>query len=496
MKHEHITAESIHQKMLQHVAPLPSQAEYARNLASILSMHVHRNELIDDGLSPDELPAPSAIVVAPTGQGKTFLLRKMAESLELNVITIDCSTLSAEGWKGTSVSQRLAAAKEDAKNQRAFERSIVFFDEIDKLKFWGTHYDQGNAMVNILQLFNGGTVSVEVGKKIESLNVSRFTVLFGGAFSGLEDIIRERIYPKRKIGFDSNDAREPAATAELMQQVTSVDLAKFGLMPELLGRIGTILSIPPLELEDYRQLLNAEAGSLRQKYHNYFWNLYGVTFEIADTGVEAIAQKCMEDPSSGARAVNPIVNDIMRYAVTAVESQAAICKVILDADENGCCIRYEHGERIYAFRSQVDEKEEQPPVIIKAKNMPAMVRKLCRYYQNAGGELDTLPQLEAFLDCAITFLFTSCKPSEFTYESLEKLARSVHRTEGKSGFDVILADARQHVPVACRLTLDKLYSPWMQKNLVSALQLIAIYIETKNHVGKILLDIPRKKNAQ
>lgn len=495
MEYKNLSTESIHQKMLEHVAPLPSQAAYAHNLATILSIHVHRNQLIDDGFHADELPAPSAIVVAPTGQGKTFLLRKMAESLGLNVITIDCSTLSAEGWKGTSISQRLAAAKEDAKNQRAFERSIVFFDEIDKLKFWGTHHDQGNAMVNILQLFNGGTVSVEIDKKVESLNVSRFTMLFGGAFSGLEDIIQERISPQRKIGFNSNDTDVSTTTAELIQQVTSADLAKFGLMPELLGRIGTILSIPPLELEDYRQLLNAEAGSLRQKYHNYFWNLYGVTFEIADTGVEAIAQKCMDDPSSGARAVNPIVNDIMRCAVTAVESQASICKVILDADEDGCCIRYEHGERTYAFRSQDDKKEEQPPVIIKAKNMPAMVRKLCRYYRNAGGELDTLPQLEAFLNCAITFLFTSCKPSEFTFESLEKLARSVHRTEGKSGFDVIMADARQHVPVACRLTLDKVYSPWMQKNLVSALQLIAIYIETKNHVGKILLDIP-PKNAQ
>lgn len=84
MKNE-ITTESIYQMTLQHVAPLPSQAAYAHNLASIFSMHIHRNELIDNGLSPDELPAPSALVVAPTGQGKTFLVRKMAECLNLHV---------------------------------------------------------------------------------------------------------------------------------------------------------------------------------------------------------------------------------------------------------------------------------------------------------------------------------------------------------------------------------------------------------------------------
>ena len=478
-KKKNVTTESIYQKLLQKVAPLPSQVEYAHNLASIISMHIHRNELIDDGFSPDELPTPSAIVVAPTGQGKTYLVRKMAECLDLHVITIDCSTLSAEGWRGTALSQRLAAAQEEIKDEEAFARSILFFDEIDKLRFWGNHNDQGNAMVNILQMFNNGTVALEIDKKVENIEVSRFTLLFGGAFDGLEEIIRERVCSKRKIGFDCDDTRGQKTKSELMQMVIISDLAKFGLMPELLGRIGTILTIPPLALEDYRQLLDAEAGSLRRKYHNYLQNLYGVGFEIAPAGVEAIAQKCMET-STGARAVNPIINDVMRSAIAEVEAESSICSVILDAGENGCYVRYQYGDRTYAFRNPLQEQEKLLPVVIKAKNLPALVRKLCRY-------------------CAITFLYRCAKPSEFTFCSLEKLARAVKRSAGasaKSPFDIILRDAHDTVSPSQRHRFNEMYTPSMQTSLVSALQIIAIYIELKNRRGCVVFNVPKRKSLE
>lgn len=495
---EYLTTESIYQKTLQHVAPLPSQATYAHNLASIFSMHVHRNELIDDGLSPDELPAPSALVVAPTGQGKTFLVRKMAECLNLHVITIDCSTMAAEGWKGVSLSERLATLKEELKDDEKFARSILFFDEVDKIRLADENYRRGNPMVNLLQMFNGNKVAIERGRDVEHIDVSRFTVLFGGAFDGLENVIRERICPKRKIGFDDSNAKEELSSAELLQAVTTADLKEFGLMPELLGRIGTILTIPPLQIEDYRQLLNAEAGSLRKRYSNYLGRLYGVSFEIADSGVETIAQKCMES-SSGARAVNPIVNDIMRRAVAAVESDSTICKVILHADEDGCCAVYEHGVRGYAFRSptQEEEQKDHPQVVIKAKNLPALVRKLCRYYRNASGDIIFVPQLEAFLDCALTFLFSRCRPSERTFESLEKLARAVRRSAGKnakSPFDIILGDAHKNVSFTQRHNFDKAYTPSMQTQLVSALEIIAIYIEEKNTRGRVVFEVPKKNS--
>lgn len=190
-----LTTMDILEKTMGSIAPLPSQAEYARQLAGILAMHVNRNLLIDDGFSPDELPAPSAIVVAPTGQGKTYLLRKMAECLNLNVITVGCSTLVGENYKGTSLSQRLAGAMEEAKNQKAFEESLLFFDEIDKL--CGGSSNRANGMTSLLQLFNGGKVALSKDDRTATnIDISRFTILMGGAFEGLDEIIRKRVSPR------------------------------------------------------------------------------------------------------------------------------------------------------------------------------------------------------------------------------------------------------------------------------------------------------------
>lgn len=99
------TADAIFERTMRTVAPLPCQKAYLKQLASIMSFHIHRNHLMDEGYLVDDLPPMSAIVIAPTGQGKTFLLRKMAEAIDLNLITVDCSTLAAEGWKGVGLSQ-------------------------------------------------------------------------------------------------------------------------------------------------------------------------------------------------------------------------------------------------------------------------------------------------------------------------------------------------------------------------------------------------------
>ena len=489
MAHQIWTSEKILKQTLQHVAPLPSQESYARSLASIFAMHIHRNDLIDDGLSPDELPTPSAIVVAPTGQGKTYLLRKMAECLDLNIITVDCSTLVAEGFKGASLSERLVGAKEAATSRDSFERSILFLDEVDKL---AKQTSIGNGMTNLLQLFNGSTLALSTnGGKSEQINISRFTVLLGGAFEGLENIIQNRVSPKPKIGFGSEPAQNKLSTAELMQQATIEDLAKFGLMREFLGRIGTILSIPPLGKEDFRQLLNAESGSLRRRYHNYLSHLYGVDLEISSSCVNVVAEKCMA-ASTGARAANPLVDHWMRQAISAVEEDCSICKVVLDANEEDCFLRYEHGERSYAYRSPVREQslDKMQWYTVEAADTKELTKKLCRYYRNAGGKLDTLPELEAFLDCTLMYLHTKVRPGEFCYESLEKLARATYRSNKKSPYDIIMGDANYLSTPEYEL-FDRNYTPWTRQHLTNALRVIMAHLQEKRGACRVRFDVPR-----
>lgn len=288
-KRHAVTTAEILEKVKDHVAPLPSQEGYMKSLAGLLAMHLNRNTLIDDGYAPDDLPVPSAIVVAPTGQGKTFLLMKMVKVLNLNLITVDCSTLVGENYKGVSLSQRIAGAMEEAKDKKSFQQSVLFLDEADKLCRGNSQHSSG--MTAILQLFNGGSITISKDdRKAESVDVSRFLIILAGAFVGLEGIVRARLCPRPKIGFDAGMA-ERKSEAEYLQEVTSDDLEKFGLMRELLGRVGAILVLPPLGLEDYKVLLNAEAGRVGEKYKTYLHELYGARFAISEAATEYLLRK-------------------------------------------------------------------------------------------------------------------------------------------------------------------------------------------------------------
>jgi ATP-dependent Clp protease ATP-binding subunit ClpX len=283
-KRHAVTTAEILEKVKDHVAPLPSQEGYMKSLAGLLAMHLNRNTLIDEGYAPDALPVPSCIVVAPTGQGKTYLLRKMVRALDLNLITVDCSTLVGENYKGVSLSQRIAGAMEEAKDEKSFHQSVLFLDEADKLCRGSNQHSSG--MTAVLQLFNGDSITISRDdRKAESVDVSRFLIILAGAFMGLEEIVCARLCPRPKIGFDAGMAARKSE-AEYLQEVTADDLEKFGLMRELLGRLGTILVLPPLGLEDYMVLLNAEAGSVGEKYKTYLLELYGARFAISEAATD------------------------------------------------------------------------------------------------------------------------------------------------------------------------------------------------------------------
>lgn len=485
-----ITSTQILEDTLRRVAPLPSQQGYAKALASIFALHIQRNQLIDDGFSPDELPSASAIVVAPTGQGKTYLLRKMAQCLDLNVITIDCASLVAEGYKGAALSERILGARDAAKDEASFERSIIFIDEADKLAERAQTSISGGGMSSLLQLFNASTMSLPpVNGKSEAIATSRFTVLLGGAFEGLDEIIRERVCPKPKIGFNSDSSEVKLTTPELLERATANDLVRFGMMRELVGRIGTILSISPLGPEDYRQLLNAGCGSIRMRYHNFFQNLFGVSFEMSLQAVDYLAEQCTAS-KNGARAASPLVDRWMREAIPLVEGDPGICKIVLDACETGCYIRCEQGQRGYAFHNpaRIQALPDMPWHTLKAKDVGGLARKLLRYYRNANGRLDVLPELEPFLLCTLQYMHQHLRPDEFTFESLEKLARATRRRYAKSPYDIIMGDAN-FLRSAEYMALNKVYTSWTQQNLVFALQTIMEYLQRIHGVCQVRFEL-------
>lgn len=442
MVNSFITSDEIVAQLMLNVAPLPCQASYVRQLASVFSVHMKKAELIQAGFSAEDLPAVSAIIIAPTGQGKTFLMQQMAKVLGINLITLDGSALCHEGWRGVSLSQQLVAAKHSQNNEEAFSRSILFVDEVDKLRLTGTEYDVGNAQPNLLQLYNGGTIVGEgPNREMETIDVSKFTIILGGAFEGLEEIIEKRLNPRVNIGFQSSTDRQKMSKVELMQKAIINDLVEYGLMPELMGRVGSIINIDSMTIEDYRQLLNAEHGSVRRKYKNYLSSLYGVAFEITEDGVKAIAEKCMAS-ATGARAVNPLINDLMRNAIAEVERNSSINRVILSEKDGECDIQYEYGPRAYTsfFKKKVEPK--LLPCVMKAKTISALTSMLSLIYVDAGGEAEMLNELKAFLNCSLHFLKHNTPSEDFCFASLEKLARTLRKaTDGKSTFEIMMDDA-------------------------------------------------------
>lgn len=494
-----MTADEIFDKAMATMAPLPSQESCARDLAAIFSFHITKMELMDAGFAADELPQQHAIMVAPTGVGKTYLLRHIAQVCNVNVIFMDGSSVTRDGWKGVSFGQQLWTAKNALKDDEKYARSIVFVDEVDKMRTHKGHSEAGNVMDNFLQLFNGGQVNVELeGRQIETIDVSRFTVIMGGAFAGLEEIIRRRMAPKASVGFTSASTTNiHLDDRTILHHATPEDLQEYGIKKELIARIGCILHINPLEVEDYRRLLTAEVGSVRANYRNYFSHGFGVDFDISDEAIRQIAEQCSKT-TTGARAVTPIVNKAMRSAVAEVGKDRTINKVILTANDDGCLAQYEHGAR--TLSSITDCFCGGEPYCINVGSISSMVNHLFRVYNAVGCNLDFSREFKLFIQMTLTYLFENCRESERTFDSLCKLARTTDKAAGDalSPYEIIISDYLQrpdHNP-----SMDKWFNDFRRtwtkataRKLSRALTTIRRHLMQKHKCSTIIF---RKDNAK
>ena len=490
------TCDELYDMLMKKVAPLPCQETYARALATIFSMHLRKNALMDVGFDPEALPNVSAIVVAPSGQGKTFLMKQMAQLAGVNTVGIDASALAREGWKGMALSQQLFAAKKTASDPDAFFRSVIFFDEIDKLA--EPTGEPGNAQPNILQLFNGGSILVEdVNREVEPIDVGRFTMIMAGAFTGLDAIIEKRMKPETAIGFGHMRAPQKLSKAERLQQATLADLEKYGLMRELLGRVGSIISIEPMGVEDYRQLLTAQNGSVREKYNNYLLSMYGVTFDITEMGVQAIANRCMRS-EAGARAVNPLVDDLMRKAIAEVERNSSVQGVLLDAAGGEIHMRYSDGTRVYTPFFRESSLDVHSPYVLEAGSILVIAEKLCAFYEKAGGDPAVKEELIAFLKCSLCYMKDCLPPIEFSFSTLEKLVCTLRRYPyGKDTYlDLIVRcsienhNASQLQPFYYE-AFRKRYTKDTAQHLFAALNTIMQYVRTEELGTNIQLRLVR-----
>ncbi|MBR3644954.1 MAG: ATP-dependent Clp protease ATP-binding subunit ClpX, partial [Lachnospiraceae bacterium] len=255
------------------------------------------------------------------GSGKTYLVKMIAELLDVPLAIADATSLTEAGYIGDDiesvVSKLLAAADNDV--DRA-QTGIIFIDEIDKIaKKQDAHsrdVSGESVQQGLLKLLEGSKVEVPVGATSKNAMVPLTTVdttnilfICGGAFSGLEDIIKERLNKESSIGFKADLKDKYDKEENLVKEVTNEDLRKFGMIPEFLGRLPVVFTLEKLTSDMLVKVLKEPKNAILKQYQKLF-EFDEVKLEFDDEAIKAIAEKAMEK-NTGARALRAIIEEYM-----------------------------------------------------------------------------------------------------------------------------------------------------------------------------------------